>query len=245
MFDIEKNDLQILVNRGLKDSEIGKLYEVSPQVVYYKRVKTYNIIRKSLRHKESLELSKQQLEVIIGCLLGDGYMRRGKYDTGPYFSCSHSLKQKEYLFYKSSFFKDLVRIKENYRKIPNKKTGKLYSDITMYMKVNSFLNFIYDSFYVEKIKIIPFNLLKEYYTPLALAIHFMDDGSKVGNSGYMISTCSFSKEDLNKYIFLLKEKYNLNCSLQHNNRIYIKNSSKELFKNIVNPYICESMKYKL
>ncbi len=245
MFKIDKKDLQEFVNKGLKDSEIGKLFNVSPQVIYYQRVKIHKIIRKCLRKKEGVELNKQQLEIIIGCLLGDGHMRKSQYDTGPYFSCSHSLKQKDYLLYKSSFFNDIIRIKENYRKIPNKITGKFYSDITMYLKVNNTLNYIYDSFYKNKKKIIPFNLLEEYYTPLALAIHFMDDGSKQGNSGYMLSTCCFSKEDCNNFIVFLKNKYNIESSLQHNNKIYIKNKSKENFKILIQPYICESMKYKL
>lgn len=245
MFKIDKNDLQKFVNEGLKDSEIGKLFNVSPQIIYYQRVKVHKIERKCLRKKEGVKLPKDRLEIIIGCLLGDGYMRKTKSDTGPYFSCSHSLKQKDYLLYKSSFFNELIRVKENYRNVPNKKTGKLYSDITMYMKVNSELNFIYNSFYKNGKKIIPFNLLDEYYTPLAMAIHFMDDGSKVGNSGYILSTCCFSIEDCNNFILFLLNKYNIESSLQSENRIYIKNNSKETFKNLIYPYICESMKYKL
>lgn len=245
MFKIEKQDLQELVDKGLKDSEIGKLFNVSPQVVYYQRVKIHKIIRKCLRKREGVELNELQLEILVGCLLGDGNMRRNGYDTGPYFSCSHSLKQKDYLLYKSSFFEDIVRVKENYRKTPNKITGKYYSDITMYLKVNSTLNFIYESFYINKKKIIPFNLLEKYYTPLALAIHFMDDGSKHGTSGYMLATCSFSKEDCNNFIIFLKNKYNIESSLQFNNKIYIKSKSKETFKNLIQEYVCESMTYKL
>lgn len=33
----------------------------------------------------------------------------------------------------------------------------------MYLGVNEELNFIYDSFYKNNIKVIPFNLLDEYY----------------------------------------------------------------------------------
>lgn len=245
MFKIDKKDLQEFVNKGLKDSEIGKLFNVSPQVIYYQRVKIHKIERKCLRKKEGVKLSKDRLELLIGCLLGDGYMRKEKYSTGPSFSCAHSLKQKDYLLYKSSFFNDIVRVKENYRNIPNKKTGKLYSDITMYLGVNEELNFIYDSFYKNNIKVIPFNLLEEYYTPLAMAIHYMDDGSKSKNSGYILSTCCFSIEECNDFILFLLNKYNIESSLQYNNKIYIKNNSKETFKNLIYPYICESMKYKL
>lgn len=245
MFKIDKKDLQDYVNKGLKDSEIGKLFNVSPQVIYYYRVKIHKIERKCLRKKEGFKLTNDRLEIIIGCLLGDGYMRKEKYSTGPSFSCSHSLKQKDYLLYKSSFFNEIVKVRENYRTIPNKKSGKLYSDITMYLGVNSELNFIYNSFYKNNVKIIPFNLLENYYTPLAMAIHYMDDGSKVGNSGYMLSTCCFSIEDCNKFMSFLLTKYNIESSLQSLNRIYIKNNSKETFKNLIYPYFCESMKYKL
>ena len=35
-------------------------------------------------------------------------------------------KQKDYLLYKSSFFNDIVRVKENYRNILNKKKENYY-----------------------------------------------------------------------------------------------------------------------
>ena len=242
---ITREELQKLIDKGITDRKIGEKYGVSAQVAYYWRVKVYKIARKSLRETDGFLFTHDRLELLFGCLLGDGHMRKNAYDTGPYFSCTHSLKQKEYLLYKASFFVNECRTVEHYRKIPNKITGKLYSDITMYLKVNRFLNFLYDAFYQNGKKRIPLELLNEFYTPLAMAIHFMDDGSRVGNTSYIFSTCCFNKEEINKLCNFLLEKYDLKTALTHNNRLYIKHESNEKFKSIIYPYICNSMQYKL
>lgn len=243
---VKEENLSLLVQKGKTDREIGILFNLSPASIHYYRTKVYNIERESLRESPGEIFSHVQLEVLFGCVLGDGYMAINPYSksTGPFFTCSHSLKQKEYLLFKSNYFKN-VSIKENYRKIPDKKTGKFYSDITMYLRVNKHLLFMYNSFYKNKIKTIPIELLKEYYTPLAMAIHYMDDGSKIGNSGYSIATCCFTKDSLKEFTDFLKKQYSLETSITKSNRVYIKHCSKETFKSIISPFVCNSMQYKI
>lgn len=52
----------------------------------------------------------------------------------------------------------------------------------------------------------------------------MDDGSLHGK-GLHISTYSFSTEDIDKLLFVLQDKFGLNCSIHYNRdkkpRIYI------------------------
>lgn len=245
MFKINKEELQELINKGLTDTEIGKLYNVSQQVIYYHRLNVHKINRKSLRSHIPYHLNKTQLEVIFGCVLGDGYLKNTKYDLGTTFICQHSIKQEEYVKYKKSYFPNLGTIKNYTRLIPNKITNKIYSSTVFTLKVNENLNYFHKEFYQTGKKIIPIHLLERYYTPLAMAIHFMDDGSKVGISGYQLHTCSFEKENLYEFMNFLKNKYNLETSLHSLNRIYIRSKSRETFKNIVEPYICNSMQYKL
>lgn len=243
---IKKEDLLNLVMEGKTDKEIGNILNISTPSIHYYRTKVYNIQRSSLRESPGEIYSHEQFEVLFGCTLGDGYMNvnPNSKSTGPSFICSHSLKQKEYLIFKSNFFKNST-IKEYYRNVPNKKTGKLYSCITMYLRVNRFLTFMYEGFYKNGIKYIPINMLKEYYTPLAMAIHYMDDGSKVGKSGYIIATCGFNRDNLVQFTNFLKEQYNLETSITKSNRVYIKHCSKDTFKNIISPFICDSMQYKI
>jgi hypothetical protein len=245
MFSIKKQELQELVNKGLTDTEIGNIYNVSQQVIYYHRLKVHKLNRKSLREHIPYNLTSIQLEVIFGCVLGDGNLKNRKYDLGTTFTCQHSLKQKDYVKYKKSYFPNLGNIKDYVRLTPNKITNKIYSSTVFNLKVNKNLNYFYNEFYKENGKIIPINLLEKYYTPLAMAIHYMDDGSKVGTSAYQIHTCSFTKKNINEFRDFLKDKYNLNTSLHSLNRLYIKNSSKETFRKLIEPYICNSMLYKL
>jgi len=98
------------------------------------------------------------------------------------------------------------------------------------------------------IKIIPQDLEK-YLTPLALAIWFMDDGSRI-NKTVRIATNCFAKSDLEFLCELLKNKYNLDASIQKSGLgkgyiLYIKTSSLNKFIEIVKPFILPSMLYKL
>lgn len=247
---IDGNELKLLVDSGLTDAKIGALLNTSKSCIHYYRTKVFKIERDSLRESKGIDLNHQQLEILFGCVLGDGYLRKGKYDKGTYFNCAHSLKQKEYLLYKASFFEGICNTKEHYRKIPNKKSGKLYSDITMYLKVNKYLNFMYEAFYSTGNKKIPIELLEEYYTPLAMAVHYCDDGSCSKSNLYnsyvvSIATCGFTHEDITSFIQFLLFKYNIHASTGKSNRVYIKSKSRKIFFNIIKTHIPPSMQYKL
>ena len=76
----------------------------------------------------------------------------------------------------------------------------------------------------------------------------MDDGNKTG-TGFRLNTQSFTKVENLLLIQILKEKFDLDCSLHlsgnNQQRIYIKSRSMLKFKDLVSPYFHESMVYKL
>jgi hypothetical protein len=75
----------------------------------------------------------------------------------------------------------------------------------------------------------------------------MDDGMFV-KTGIRIATYNFTYEEHQRIIFILKIKFDLNCTIQTlNNRhcIYIKADSLNKIINLIDPYIIPSMKYKL
>jgi hypothetical protein len=53
------------------------------------------------------------------------------------------------------------------------------------------------------------------------------------------------EKDLNLLILVKKHKFELDCSIHSRNRINIKVKSVEKFVKLVEPYIEESMKYKI
>jgi len=97
-------------------------------------------------------------------------------------------------------------------------------------------------------KRIPSNIyLDQYLTPSALAVWFMDGGSKA-SGGAKISTDCFTKEDLERLILFLFDKYNLNCSLHKQGTqyvLYIPEKSMPLFSGIIKKYMVASMYHKL
>lgn len=112
------------------------------------------------------------------------------------------------------------------------------------------LNWLFEAFYVNKKKVIPDNiLLEQYLTPRALAFWLMDDGSfhKKGKT-VVFCTESFEKGELERLCGFLKVQYDLVCTLQkyrQNYRIYLRVHSFHKFKMLVQPYLHESMLYKL
>jgi hypothetical protein len=72
-------------------------------------------------------------------------------------------------------------------------------------------NELYDLFYVNGVKIIPLNI-GELLTARGLAYLSMDDGCNLG-SGFILSTQSFSKEENLLLIKILKDNFDLNCTL--------------------------------
>lgn len=98
------------------------------------------------------------------------------------------------------------------------------------------------------IKIIPKNI-KEYLTPFALAIWFMDDGSRINNT-VRIATNNFTYVEIQFLCDVLYEKFNIKATVNKNGKdkgyiIYIKRESYLIFYNLIKPYILPSMLYKL
>jgi hypothetical protein len=109
------------------------------------------------------------------------------------------------------------------------------------------LTYIHTLFYTNKLKFVPLDIYM-LLTPIALAHWIMGDGAKTG-SGLILCTDSFSLKDVLRLMFVLQNRYNLNCSIITNKknsyRIYIKKDSIPLLRKIVLPHMHFSMLYKL
>lgn len=248
-FNITKEDLNELVQSNLSDAEIGRKYNVYASTVYAKR-KKLNVTRLSKIENAKIDLTDIQKQVLFGCVLGDGYLNKVKSKNST-FEFNHSLKQKEYVDYKFEYFKNFPGRTFYFKRSPHKVTGISYETYTGSLRTNKSFNYFWDHFYsnVSK-KRIPIELLEEYYTPLAMAIHFMDDGSffqknKNGGGSAHIATCGFNSEELELFSSFLRNKYSIENNVDKYNRIYIKTVSLKHFMDLIRPYIIESMQYKL
>lgn len=195
-------------------------------------------------------MEKIQREFLIGCMLGDGNIKIPRGCKNAMFQCQHGPKQVEYNKWKCKLLSSLGSKFYTYiRKTPNKKTNKTYEANITATKCNKELTELYNSFYINKKKVITKEILKDF-TAFSLAVLFMDDGSKTTNTKhgtYTIASCSFDIESLNLFQTFLKETFNLDTTITYDNRLYIKVNSKNLFEYLIKPYIQEipCMAYKL
>ena len=100
-------------------------------------------------------------------------------------------------------------------------------------------------FYKEK-KILPIEYLYDNFDKTSLAFLYMDDGSSY-KYNTIISTQSFEKEELLKFIKLLKDRFDLEFTLQKNNTIRVKQKDVQKFKDLIRLDVekIQSMTYKL
>jgi len=204
------------------------------------------------KSKDVSAISGKLHEIIVGSLLGDGYISPYKREVGKSKArnknsslvIKHGKKQKKYVEYKYNLIKE--HIKCYFRKasrfdIRFKKPNYIQYNIETIQ--NIVFNKYRDSWYKSK-KEIPFDTFE--LTPLILAIWFMDDGSKA-KSGYNLATNCFSIEEIITLCQRLLQ-FNINTTITKagsNFIIYIKADSVVTFNDLVLPHMCESMLYKI
>lgn len=153
------------------------------------------------------------ISVLIGCLLGDAhaYLSNAKV-AGTSFRFKQSGRHKDYLFFLYNFFYQRGyctssgprEYKTNLiTSNGNKKTHYGYEfDVFTF----SSLNWLYDLFYLERVKIVHPQLIN-YLTPMSLAFLIMDDGTWVaGSKSVRIATNSFTREEVELLISIFESK---------------------------------------
>jgi ubiquinol-cytochrome c reductase cytochrome b subunit len=195
---------------------------------------------------------KDIISVIIGSLLGDSYGNK-RCVEGTRFCFRQSNIHKEYLFWLFHFFNSrgycsdlgprvyIRRLKRNGEQ--KKYYGYEFNTYTF----RSF-DWIYKMFYKKGKKRIHLNI-KEYLTPLALAIWISDDGCWT-NSGVRIACNAFNIKEVKLLIDILYINFGLISTVQSINipnqySIYIRKKSIPKLREIVSPFIHYSMLYKL
>lgn len=133
-------------------------------------------------HKWDMALSTAQHSVVIGTLLGDGAMRCKR---NALLEINHCAAQKPYVDWKYILLRDLVRTPPRLRN--GNGARHAYRFTTLSLPV---LTPYYRTFYDAQKKRVP-NLL---LTPLALAVWFMDDGSRTYKAVYF-NTQQFPQDD--------------------------------------------------
>jgi len=184
-------------------------------------------------------LTKLERQIVVGSLLGDGYMRIIPGRSNAFLEVNHSFKAKEYVDYK---FKSLKRLCESSPKERSTNEGRVaYRFFTKQYKV---LTDLYHQFYQQGRKVIPAGLILD---PVILAVWYMDDGSKSRDRDVYLNTQQFGVSDQKRLLHCLR-LLGIHARLnkdKHYFRIRIMKASINLFIKIIDPHVTHSMKYKL
>lgn len=189
-----------------------------------------------VQQMRKLKLSDIQKDLVIGSLLGDGYLMPTT--CGCSFRAHHSDKQKDYLNWKHSVLENIVNTG------PKRDSPSSYFFRTVsHPGFNKYRRMFYDK---NNGKIISSELFK-ILNPRGLAIWIMDDGSKDGKC-LRINSQSFSYPDNLLLKNILEGKFRIRTNIHQDKglfRLWIKSESMKRLRKIVLPFIVSSMFYKL
>lgn len=268
----------LLKLNGLKSHIYKKFkkifYNENDKKVYYSNnftYKNYFIINKRFFHTNIRAINRigphniDVISIIIGLLMGDGYAQN-RTGEGVRIAIRQSVVHKDYLFFLYNFFLDRGYCT---KLIPRLYTRKIKGINKVYngyeFNTFTFRSFVWlhELFYKKGKKYINTEIVN-YFTPLALAIWIMDDGTWTGY-GVRLATNAFTLKEVKILRDMLEFKFKLDCTIQEisftsinstsfskkkeiNQKkysIYIKKNSIDKLKNLILKYMHSSMYYKL
>ena len=191
--------------------------------------------------------NQEEYDILIGAILGDAHLRKLKKDVRVEFV--HSIKKKEYLFWKYQQLKRWCRTKPHLVKFKDARNDKEYLQWRFQTLSNQIFTDLWKMSYRNGTKIVPNNIVKILKSPLSLAVWFMDDGGRRNDSyGLFLNTLSFTKPEQELLRKCLKKNFKINSRIHwisDGYRLYIPSAEAKRFCAIVFPYIVNTLKYKL
>lgn len=197
-----------------------------------------------MKHK----LTEKQRAIIIGNVLGDGYLEFNGF-RGTRLQMKQAERSKEYIWWLFNEFKDICKSEPKQRKDNNQWFfGTRYLDELTILR-----NIFYDT---NGKKIVPDDIENLLSDPLTLAIWYMDDGTldwrPKDHFAFSLTINCFSVEESQKLSQALLKNFNIYSSIQNPlcrgkryPKLYIGKHGRENFLNLIQPYIIDCFKYKL
>jgi recombination protein RecA len=202
---------------------------------------------------EKQHLGEQQLQLVLGSLMGDGNLspnRRGR--SGTRFRMGHGAKQAAYLDWKVSLLENISCARTTNAK------GSVFADFTPLPELSELHDAVY---FGDGQKHLSWDYLKSL-TPLALAVWYMDDGGftlrskgvqerTAGGTGRVeICVEAMSLGSRDRLLCYLRDTYGLDVKLEYRGArkvsvLRFSTSASEKFQKLVAPYVHPSMEYKL
>ena len=193
--------------------------------------------RVTARKNQKLIVTDRQIQILVGCLLGDAYISpRGQ------IQIAQSSKDSQYVYWKYKELKSLSYGLPTEVSRFDKRFNKSYSQTRFWLR--QFFRNWRRIFYPKGKKIFPLEF-ENYFSALTLAVWYMDDGNYSEGRNVKIATDGFDLESREHLKSLLLRKFNIESTLHKNGKLRISNKSLLKFFKLVKPFVHSSMKYKV
>src|SRR5262245_21036075 len=185
----------------------------------------------------AMNLPPETHSVIVGSLLGDGYLT-----PNGSLQIEHCLAQAAYTSWKYQMLEPIAgrlpAVVERY----DSRTQKTYRSLRFYTK--AVLKSFRDGFYQDRKKIVPANL-GDILDPLAVAVWFMDDGGRGARTprGLVFNTSCFSAGEQVFLKNILFTRFGVVTSIHQHGKgfqLYVKAESFSSFSDLISPYLIAS-----
>lgn len=163
------------------------------------------------RHASSNVITNELREIVFGSLLGCAKLELPPRGINARFGFTQSESHSDYFYYFYNIFSSfsLCSVPPRTYSYLDLRTGNTYTSLTFSTIALPLFTEFYNYFYQDSVKIVPFNLIIELLSPLALAHWIMQDGSLGNSGGLYLCMDAFNSEDVVKLAAYLTSKYKL------------------------------------
>jgi hypothetical protein len=196
--------------------------------------------------KALLTMTERQKQILIGMLLGDAHLERQRGALTARLKIEHSVNQSAYVVWKYREWRDWVRTPPRARARGNR-LGTISTNIGFTTLSHVELEEFRLMFYRDHRKVVPANL---EFTPLSMAVWFMDDGSRKSSQcrGLYLNTQSFTPAEVQHLLGVIRRDVGVETTVRRQRdglQIYVPAPSASEMAAYISKHILPSMRYKL
>lgn len=198
---------------------------------------------------QMMNLTKQQESVLIGTILGDGFLQKTG-EKNARLRLEHSQKQKDYVLWKGNIFGRLFQGSPNYLERVHPKSEETYKYCRWQSSASPSFGKWRKYFYPNGKKIVPSDIGKILTEPITLAVWYMDDGyfNKIDRNSYIYLGCiSHAEAEILQNAILKNFKIKATVYDKKNKgyALFFGVNETKQFQTLISPFIIQSLQYKL
>ena len=198
--------------------------------------------QRTIPREDVVSLDRSTRDLLIGTCLGDGYLE--PHGKGVRLEVVHSVRQRSYAEWK---WKQLAIIGCS----PMHYCSAAYPFWRFVTKSHPYIGRLRTVFYRDGKKRVPDNIVELLQTPLALAVWFMDDGTRDQRHHSMFfETQGFDREGNEKLQGCLERNFGLRTTITSGGRnrglrLYVPVRTARRLSQLVSPFVVADLRYKL